>query len=72
MHTFAFNLTFRYLHRTVQILLSFSQNPSVFSLTFLKKESEAYEITSLSVCLYVCPSVCVSPLITFEPIGRFL
>jgi hypothetical protein len=31
--------------------------------TFLKKESEAYEITSLSVC---------PPLITFEPIGRFL
>jgi hypothetical protein len=32
--------------------------------TFLKKESEAYEITILYVCL--------SPLITFEPVGRFL
>jgi hypothetical protein len=29
--------------------------------TFLKKESEAYEITSLSVCLSVCLTVCVSP-----------
>jgi hypothetical protein len=34
-----------------------------FLPTFLKKESEAYEITRLSVCL---------PLVTFEPIGRFL
>jgi hypothetical protein len=40
---------------------------SLFQPTFLKKESEAYEIASLSVRL----SVCVSPLITFEPIGRF-
>jgi hypothetical protein len=41
---------------------------SLFQPTFLKKESEAYEITSLSVR----PSVYVSPLITFEPIDIFL
>jgi hypothetical protein len=35
---------------------------SLFLAYFPKKESEAYEITSVSVC----PSVCV-PLITFEP-----
>jgi hypothetical protein len=34
-----------------------------FWSAFLKKESEAYEITSLSVS---------HPLITFEPTGRFL
>jgi hypothetical protein len=38
-----------------------------FYPTFLKKECEAYEITSLSVRPSVCP-----PLITFEPIGTFL
>jgi hypothetical protein len=43
---------------------SFFPVVSRFYPTFLKMESEAYEITSLSVCL--------SPLITFEPIGRFL
>jgi hypothetical protein len=46
-----------------KLLLCF---PSRSKPTFLKKESEAYEITSLSVCLSV------SPLITFEPVGRFL
>jgi hypothetical protein len=40
----------------------------LFSLLPLKKDSEAYEITSLSVC----PSICLSPLITFEPVGRYL
>jgi hypothetical protein len=53
-----------------------AQLSTSFDPTFLKKESEAYEITSLSVSLsirtYVCLSVSVSPLITFEPIGRFL
>jgi hypothetical protein len=38
-----------------------------FLPTFLKKESEAYEITSLSVCLCGPP-----PPINFEPFGRFL
>jgi hypothetical protein len=32
-----------------------------FLAYFPKKESEAYEITSLSVSLSVCLSVCVSP-----------
>jgi hypothetical protein len=27
----------------------------IFSLTFLKKESEAYEVTSLSIRLSMCP-----------------
>jgi hypothetical protein len=53
-----------------------SKSPS--KPTFLKKESEAYEITSLSVCLSVCPivrlsvSVCVSPPNNAEQIGRFV
>jgi hypothetical protein len=34
---------------------------------FPKKWKLAYQITSLCVCLSVCP-----PLITFEPLGRFL
>jgi hypothetical protein len=42
-----------------------------FLAYFPKKESEAYEITRLSVCPSVC--MCVPPpLITFEPVGRFL
>jgi hypothetical protein len=44
------------------------QHYPVLLAYFPKKESEAYEITSPSVC----PPVCVSPLITSEPIGRFL
>jgi hypothetical protein len=46
----------------IMVLLPF------FLAYFPEKESEAYEITSLSVCL----SACVSPPIIFEPIGRFL
>jgi hypothetical protein len=46
------------------IPIAFLQDP--FLAYFPKKESGAYEITSLAVRLSVCP-----PLITFEPIGRF-
>jgi hypothetical protein len=37
--------------------------------TLFNNESEAYAITIMSVCPLVC--LCVPPLVTFEPIGRF-
>jgi hypothetical protein len=41
-------------------------NTASFSTTFLKIDSEAYDITILSVCLSVFPPI------TFEPISTFL
>jgi hypothetical protein len=48
-----------HLHSYISFIIWFRSKP-----TFLKTECETYEITNLSVS--------VSPLITFEPIGRFL